>query len=69
MKHLCRKKSYDWLGAQIALAEMARKAKRNSQQAQLREEHRAYRCPECGSWHVTSEPKRARETHAKGIAA
>lgn len=54
----CTKKRYDKLGADIALAEFARKSKRNSQQAQLREECRAYKCPLCGGWHVTSEPRR-----------
>lgn len=52
----CSKKKYDRLGAQIAVAEMDRKSKRNSQQAQLRAECRTYSCDRCGHWHVTSDP-------------
>lgn len=52
----CTKKRYDQLGAQIALANLDRRSKRNSQQAQFRAECRTYRC-ECGAWHVTSEPR------------
>lgn len=54
----CKKKPFDWLGAQIALADMDRKSKRNSQQAQLRAELRAYRCTDCGRFHISSTPER-----------
>lgn len=52
----CTTRRYDKLGADIALAELARKSKRNSQQAQLRAECRAYKCPFCNGWHITSDP-------------
>ncbi|HEY8723421.1 MAG TPA: hypothetical protein VIL92_06130 [Gaiellaceae bacterium] len=60
----CTKKRYDRLGAEIALADAVRKSKRNSQQAQLREESRIYRCAICAGHHLTSEPLRAKDEAA-----
>jgi hypothetical protein len=57
----CTRKRYDRLGAQIALADLQRKSKRNSQQAQLREEAHIYRCALCDGWHVSVH---ARDTEA-----
>lgn len=55
----CTKKRHDRLGAQIALADLQRKSKRNSQQAQLREEAHIYKCATCLAWHVSCQPDEA----------
>lgn len=53
----CAKVRYrDELGAKIALANTAAAA--NRQGDEKRQEQRAYRCPKCKGWHLTSEPKR-----------
>lgn len=43
----------DELDAMIALANMS------SDDRAKRREQRAYRCPSCRGWHLTSQPKRA----------
>ena len=50
----CRKRRYrDRVAALLALATTAkRKHARNPKQ-----EARAYRCPHCKGWHLTSQPK------------
>lgn len=47
----CRKKAYrDRIGALMALATIQRKGNAN----RTKTERRAYRCPKCGRWHLTS---------------
>ncbi|MFF2383686.1 hypothetical protein [Streptomyces sp. NPDC058108] len=42
----------DRIGAQFALAEAV------NRDTERRREKRAYRCPACRGWHLTSKPKR-----------
>lgn len=60
----CTKKRHDRLGAQIALADLQRKSKRNSQQAQLREEAHIYKCATCNAWHLALHPPEQEEAVA-----
>jgi hypothetical protein len=60
----CTKKRHDRLGAQIALADLQRKSKRNSQQAQLREEAHIYKCATCLGWHVSVHARTDEEAAA-----
>ncbi|MFA7265753.1 MAG: hypothetical protein WC054_05525 [Candidatus Nanopelagicales bacterium] len=49
----CRKVRYrDQIAALLALAVLDRQAKNGH------DEQRAYRCPNCKGWHLTSEAKR-----------
>lgn len=53
----CPKVRYrDELAAKIALASTAAQANRRSDEK--RQERRAYRCPRCKGWHLTSQPPR-----------
>lgn len=45
----------DEIAAKLALATIRQKA------ATVHEEQRAYRCPFCRGWHLTSKPRRRRE--------
>jgi hypothetical protein len=57
----CSKYRYrDRIGALMALATVQRQDK--SGRAKL--EQRAYRCPTCGGWHLTSQAQRGRATRA-----
>ena len=49
---MCGKKSYDRTGAKLALAELRRRRRRG------RKETYAYRCAECGAYHLTSQKSR-----------
>lgn len=60
----CTRKRYDRLGAQIALADLQRKSKRNSQQAQLREEAHIFRCALCDGWHLSTHARTDSEAAA-----
>ena len=52
----CRKIRYrDELGAQIALASTGRASRGR---ARPKDEARAYRCPRCKGWHLTSKGRR-----------
>lgn len=65
MSRTCdKRRRYDRLGAQIALADLQRKSKRNSQQAQLREEAHIYRCATCDGWHVSTHARTGEEAAA-----
>lgn len=46
----------DDLAARIALAGI-----RHRNHAPHRQEQRAYRCPKCRGWHLTSQPRRRKE--------
>lgn len=51
----CRKRRYPTrVDAMIALADIDRRAAQGNEN---RDEIRAYRCPRCKGWHVTSQPK------------
>lgn len=49
----------DEIAAKLALAELDRKDKAGHT------ERRAYRCPQCGGWHLTSKPLKARNASMK----
>lgn len=52
----CKRRRYSRLEAQIELARVDRKSKRNSHQAQLLNEAHIYRCRSCHGWHVAFTP-------------
>lgn len=54
---VCAKRRFrDQLGAEIVLASIAQRERKRRTAS---EERRAYLCPRCKGWHLTSEPPRA----------
>jgi hypothetical protein len=56
IRNCTKRRRYTRLEAQIELARIDRKSKRNSHQAQLLNEAHIYRCRTCRGWHVTFTP-------------
>lgn len=55
----CAKVRYpDKLGAKIALASTQASEAQHRKQVSRRAEVRAYRCPDCKGWHLTSRKER-----------
>lgn len=61
MRMICSKIKYDKLGTQIELKRINTHLRKYRRKNIQRHEMRAYYCPQCNAWHLTSKEERTEE--------